>query len=343
MSAVKYDLEKRIKGRSMLKDVLPLKMPYSCNVFAANVCNFKCYYCINADSNKKMQFGISNTMLSYKDFVSIVDNFSGIYQLKSMLFTGVGEPLLNKEITQMFRYAKEKQIAEKLEVITNGSCFTEELCEDIMDSRLDRIRISLNGLSEEDYKANCCVDLDYKAFKNNLKYLYEYRNKHNKNLQIYIKIMDVMVEDACKKKQFYDEYENLCDDIFIESIMPVNNISYDDSPDKFSKTLFGENVRDNPCSICPQPFYSFSIGTKGEVYPCCQIPTPESIGNLLEKNLSEIWNGREYIDFLISVLNGEFKKLPVCDKCKKYEYMTLETDILDGYAEPLIEKYKKML
>lgn len=344
MSAEVLDLEKYLKERKLLKEVLPLEYPFTCNVLTANACNFKCFYCVNSDLDKKKAAGVSNDMLSYQDFVSIADHISSSGKLKKLIFTGVGEPLLNKEITQMFQYAKEKQIAEQVEVVTNGACLTKELCEAVVESGLDRIRISLNGLSEEDFRNNCGVDLNYKAFQSNLKYLYEYRSKHNKNIQIYIKIMDVMVEDENKKKQFYEEYSPICDEIFIEGLIPVNNITYEDNPEQFTKNFWGEELGKERklCKVCSQPFYNFVVGTQGEFYPCCQIPMPASHGNLLEQTLSDIWNSKEYHAFLISLLNGSFKELPVCATCRRYEFMTLESDRLDGSEELLIEKYKKL-
>lgn len=341
MSAEFFDLEKRSKERRSLKEILPLERPFSCNVFVANACNFKCFYCLNADLDKKKTLGISNDMLIYHDFVSIANHISSLGQLKKMVFTGVGEPLLNKDITQMFRYVKEKQISEKIEVITNGACFTKAMCEDIIESGVDRIQISLNGLSEEDFRDNCAVHVDYKAYKSNLKYLYEYRSKHNKNVKIYIKIINVMVEEENRRKQFYEEYSSICDEINIEGLMPINNISYDDNPKKFEKNFYGEDLGE-VCKVCSQPFYSFSVGTKGEFYQCCQIPMPKPFGNLINQSLSEIWNSKEYHAFLISLLNGKFKELPVCDTCRKYEFMTLESDRLDGSEELLIKKYSKL-
>lgn len=50
-----------------------------------------------------------------------------------------------------------------------------------------------------------------------------------------------------------------------------------------------------------------SIGSDGNIYPCGHVSTDgmESYGNILEQNLSEIWNGEKRKKVLKSMPNGK--------------------------------------
>ena len=62
-----------------------------------------------------------------------------------------GEPLLNKDLPQMIREAHEAGLYTI--VSTNSQAITPELAEALVQSGLDRIIISMDGLTQESYGA----------------------------------------------------------------------------------------------------------------------------------------------------------------------------------------------
>lgn len=64
----------------------------------------------------------------------------------------VGEPLLNKNVCEMIHYAKSADVAEKIEITTNGSMLNPELNQKLIDAGLDILNISVNGINEAQYK-----------------------------------------------------------------------------------------------------------------------------------------------------------------------------------------------
>ncbi len=212
--------EHKKKEREKLSQVLPLKQPYAIYFNISNICNFKCFYCVHSDNDQNSKYKRPLKMMEFDLLKRCIDYLKKEeIHLKMIDLSGLGEPLLNKEFCRMVRYIKEQNVAECVETITNASLLTKEYCDDIISSKLDKIRISLQGLSSEDYFNVSKVEMDYYKFYENIKYLY----KNKDNLFVYIKIMDVMVKDEEKKKMFFQLFSDIADEVYIESLMPITD------------------------------------------------------------------------------------------------------------------------
>ncbi len=333
-------LEKKKKEREKLADVLPLKQPYAITFNISNVCNFKCFYCAHGGIEQKIECKRPAKIMEFDVLKSCVDFLKqeGIH-LKNISLYGLGEPLLNKEFCNMVKYIKESQITDCVETITNASLLTKEYCDEIISSKLDKIRISLQGLSAEDYLQVSDITIDFDKFYENIKYLCENKG----DLFVYIKIMDVMVKEEYQKKLFFDLFEGIADEVYIEHLMSLTDfMDYSKGNSDFSKTLYGEELR--KITVCTWPFYSCIVEYDGTVCPCCVTPDPKKFEKLSEVGLDRIWNGAEYNQFLISLLSGEaYQNNFVCKACNRYKYAVLETDSLEEKKEILLECYSKKI
>lgn len=333
-------LEKKKKERRKLADVLPLLSPYAINFNISNICNFKCFYCAHGEAKREVECKRTEKVMTLDILKSCIDYIKqeGIY-LKNINLCGLGEPLLNKEFCNMVKYIKEKQVTECVETITNASLLTKEYCNKIISSKLDKIRISLQGLSGEDYLRVAGVKLDFNKLYENIKYLCENRG----SLFVYIKIMDVMVKGESQKKLFFDLFDGIADEVYIENLLPLTDyMDYSDGNSDFSKTLYGEKLE--KVTVCTQPFYSCIVDYDGTVYPCCMTPVPKKFEKLSEIGMDKIWNGIEYNKFLISLLSGDaYRDNFACKACNRYKYMLLKTDSLEEKKEILLECYSKKI
>lgn len=96
--------------------------------------------------------------------------------MKLLSLTGQGEPLINRNISKMVEIAKKNDIAERIEIITNGSLLNKEVAKSLIEAGLDTIRISIQGLSAEKYKNICNYQLNFDEFINNIRYFFENKN-----------------------------------------------------------------------------------------------------------------------------------------------------------------------
>ena len=113
--------------RNILGKVLPLERPYTIYIYVNEVCNFQCFYCIKSKSKEEQKENkIFSRQMDFEVFRKIIDNmekWGG--KIKVLLLQGWGEPLLHPDIVKMVAYAKEKRVAEKIRIISNGSLLTD--------------------------------------------------------------------------------------------------------------------------------------------------------------------------------------------------------------------------
>lgn len=69
---------------------------------------------------------------------------------QSMDLTGWGEPLLHPDLTIMIRKAKEKGLP--VSMTSNGTLLTEKMTSELIDAGLDKLAVSVDGMTPETYE-----------------------------------------------------------------------------------------------------------------------------------------------------------------------------------------------
>lgn len=323
--------------RVNLGEVLPLDTPFSLFIDVCNACNFKCKFCaIQTTEIKKFK----RQVMSWDLYKKIIDDVAQFPKpLKMLRLTANGEPLINKDLPRMIKYAKEVSeggVSEHIEIVSNASLLTPELSDAIIDAGLDRIRISIEAINAKGYEEMCGGKIDWDKFIGNIKYFYE----HRRQCEVYIKTVDAAAKTEEEKELFYKEFEDICDKISIEHVIPMwsdyNKIYTDFDIEK--EGLHGHAMKS--INICPFPFYSFVINPDGEVTVCCSDWKREiSMGNAQTENICDIWRGEKYRNFLLGMIeNGRINNHSVCATC---EYPIFDAvDDLDGYREQLLNQFE---
>lgn len=98
-------------------------------------------------------------------------------KLKMLRFADLGEPLLHRNIAEMIACAKEANIAESVDSVTNGALLTPELSDALIEAGLDRLRISANGLSAEDFARNTDAKVDFERYVEQIEYFCRHRSR----------------------------------------------------------------------------------------------------------------------------------------------------------------------
>ncbi|WP_271629577.1 radical SAM/SPASM domain-containing protein [Caldicellulosiruptor sp. DIB 104C] len=324
--------------RKILAKSLPLNTPFVVQIFPVYACNFKCSYCMHAIPKDKRGYISENVFMNMDVYKKIIDDITHFNnRLKVLRFVGLGEPLLHRNIAEMVRYAKERNIAENVEIITNGLLLNKKLSISLIEAGLDKLRVSIQGISAEKYKNIAGVDIDFELLLDNLRFFYENRG----NTKVYIKVIDCALENENEENNFFEIFGDICDFIAIEHLVPiVEQIDYNklSKGKPFNLTANGTSVLD--VKICPQPFYMMEINPDGNVFPCCSVPYPISVGNVLEESVVDIWNGPKFTTFRRRMLEGVQHASYICSKCKSYKYRIFKEDVLDDYAEQLKKLYE---
>lgn len=321
--------------RVFLHEMIPLETPLVIFIEPSRSCNFRCSYCYHSfsDEQKKKNNFADKGVMDYNLYTNIIDDISQLpKKIKCLHLTSRGEPLINKKLPDMVRYAKEKDIASRINIVTNGALLTPKLNKDLIESGVDSIKISIQGIRQEDYRNIAGVDINISSFIKNIKNLYEIK----KNCQIFIKISDLALKNEDDKKIYFEMFSEICDGISIEHIFDIDNEVNLNLNKQNDKSVYSD--KRNNVQVCPLPFYVLNISFNGEVIPCCYY-NMQTFGNLKNTSISEIWNSRSLKQFRISLLR-EKRKNGLCQECNIPDYTIDEKDILDDYSEKLIKYFE---
>jgi len=174
-----------------LEELVPLKTPISAHVDISSLCNYRCSFCFQADTQGMKDVGLKRGFMEFSMFKKIVDEFSDFPEkIKKIKIGNHGEPTLHSEVVKMVDYASKSGSADIIEMFTNGSKLTPELNEGFVRAGLQRINISLEGLSDERYMAVAGTKQVFQEIIDGVKSLYEIKTRENSELQIYVKIAD---------------------------------------------------------------------------------------------------------------------------------------------------------
>lgn len=323
------------KNRVNLQDVIPLKAPLTLFIDPCNACNFNCKFCAMQTSDRNLKF--KKQLMDFELFKSIIDDLkSNNIKLKMLRLAANGEPLLHPQFSEFVRYAKQAEVSDYIETITNGSKLNPELNEKLVNSGIDRIRISVEAVDKEGYERIAGVSINFDEFIENILDLYK---RSEGKCEVYIKTVDVAVETKEKQELFYKLFQDRCDKIFIDSIVPVWS-DFDEINQRFNMEknggVHGQQLK--KVVVCPFPFYSCVVNPNGDITLCCSDWERKAIiGNINDKTLLEIWNGEEMRKFWISLLEGKRFEITPCDKCLYPNYNC--TDYIDPYANDILKNF----
>ena len=314
--------------RTMLRDDLPLNTPYLIQIFPAYACNFRCTFCLHSLDRSKHGYISDCAFMDIELYKKCIDDMKQFpRKLKMLRFAAIGEPLLHPQIADMIAYAKQADIADSVDIVTNGSMLTNELSDKLIDAGLDRLRISVDGISDESFLANTGTKVGFGDYVERIKYFHD----HNKSAYIYIKIIDYMIQRPGERERFFSTFVPICDSIAVEHLTPtISEIDYD----SFSGNIKADKPQNGEVllhtNICPQSFYMMQINPDGKVVPCCSMKYPAVLGDTRINSVCDIWSGSEFNRFRLRMLDGVKKAGNVCRECNLYLYDLHEEDILDS-------------
>ncbi len=166
-------------------------------------CNLKCVMCPRGGVH-----GLVNGRRGAMDmelFKKIIEKFRDEnVRVRELWLANWGEPLLNPLFPEMARYAKSRLSGAKIIAFTNLNCLTDPYA--VVSSGLDRLEVSLSGMSQEVYSKNH-VGGDIKMVLENISDLVSAKKRLRGAMEIVVKFHDyvynkaeaVLAKDFCRK------------------------------------------------------------------------------------------------------------------------------------------------
>jgi len=320
-----------------LHSLLPLDVPLSVHVYPSYKCNFRCNYCIHAFSTEEMkQKGFSREKMNMDTFLNIVDGLKEYEEkVKAVIFAGHGEPLTHENIADMVRLLKEAEVAERVEITTNGSLLTKDMSDKLISSGVDRLKVSIQGTTADKYKSIAKYNIDYDSFLEKLTYFYD----NKESTEVYIKIIDAVLEGEGDEKKFRRMFEPVSDYVDVEYLIPfINGIDHLSLKESFDKCKQGHAIASD---ICSMPFYMQVVAPNGDILPCCSVDVPTVIANVNEVSLIDAWHSHAMLQFQRCMLRDKSENL-VCKGCSVPSYGLQVGDYLDNHRERLANLYSEL-
>ncbi len=333
---MKAELKPRInlEGRTALEEAVPLATPLIVSVDPSSACNFQCRFCPTGDRQLMRQIGRWQGVLSLDLFEKLIADLAEFEQpLKVLRLYKDGEPLLNKRLPEMISLARHANCAGKIDTTTNASLLTPELATRLVDAGLDRINISIDGLSDQQYWEFTQTKVRFEEVVANVKFFYENRGR----CEVAVKTMGEFLDDEEKASRFFETFGNISDRIFVEYTSPCWP-GFD--VEKYTGVdiqlgIFGNPIGD--VEVCPYIFYSLAINADGTVSLCsADWERTLVIGDLRKESLRSIWDGDVLRQHQLAHLGGHRADNDTCAACRRLSHALL--DNIDPYAGVLLDR-----
>jgi radical SAM protein with 4Fe4S-binding SPASM domain len=252
-------------------------LPYIINIDSVNACNLACPFCVTGTKQLDRRKALFPTAKAKK----LIDNVSSHALLAR--FHNWGEPFLNKEIFELVRYAHEAKIHTT--VSSNLSIEVDNLAEKILDSGLDNLHISIDGLTQstlEIYRRNANLELILKNIKEIVD-LKRKRGSRTPRIEMAFLVFrhnehELARLDEMKRELGVDAFTASSAFIYHDTFVPENR--------RFPPS---QHIWSNNCHYL---YSELMVEADGKVSPCCTNTSDKfDVGNVDEINdLHEFWN-----------------------------------------------------
>ncbi len=324
------------QNRQCLGEVLPLDTPFSVVLDASEKCNFKCPYCFRAlpAEEKKRFYPWQNQLMKWEVFTRAVEQLGEFPQpIKKISLSNHGEPLCNKRLPEMIKHIKKKKVADRIEIHTNASLLDEQYALDLAASGIDRIIVSLQGLSSAKYKATVHANISYEKLLASLTTLY----KNKINTIVYIKIPDSLITEE-EQHVFFDTFSPIADKIFIEKTLSLwkgQNQEKEEHTNKFNQSIEYQQT-------CSLTFYTLVVAPDGTIYSCTQPEISFNIGTIYNTTLQKSWNSKIRLHFLKKQLLSGRSAIKDCADCYIAQNSIMnEKDSLNTYRDAVLNRLQE--
>lgn len=240
--------------------------------------------------------------------------------LINLTFYFQGEPYLNPDFLKMVNHASENKIYTITS--TNAHYLNNENAKKTIESKLDKLIISIDGTTQntyEQYRVGGHLDKVIEGAKNVVKWRKELKSKTP-----YIVFQFLVVKP--NQHQIEDIYK-LADEIGVDEVKLKTAQVYDfengndliPTIEKYSRYKQMPNgkwqIKNKLLNQCWRMWSGCVITWDGLVVPCCfDKDAKHQLGDLKQMSFKEIWFSDKYNSFRKSVLKSR-KEIDICTNC----------------------------
>ena len=165
-------VEKRLQFVNFNKKSLPL--PTEIEISESGICNRKCSFCPRSDPN----FVHKKEFISNKLHLKLCNELKALNYRGTIRYSGFVEPLLDKNIFNLIKMAKDKLPDSNVELVTNGDVLNLARLKKLFTHGLNKILISAyDGKQEADKLEELCLRSKLKSDQYIVRHRYLHENQ----------------------------------------------------------------------------------------------------------------------------------------------------------------------
>ena len=288
-----------------------LPFPKVLRIEPASQCNLACIHCPTGTIDMDRGIMQESTFEKILQEVSLHKD-----EIKVIVLYHGGEPLLNKNFAKMIQKLKDINPHFFLKTVSNGMALTQERSRELIESKLDAIEFSLDGISAQESEF-IRKKSDVIKIVANIKKLITFKQETN----------TICPEISIATTQFFSKEYPLSD-------YPNPNVptwlkeTFNEKDIKEFKTTYtmkwphmGDTgmfdfikVERVPASYCDHIINTMTIRADGSVVPCCfDLTSQLTMGNIQNNSLLDIWMNEKYNFLRVSIENK--KLVSICKNC----------------------------
>jgi radical SAM protein with 4Fe4S-binding SPASM domain len=272
--------------------------PLHLDIEPTSACNLKCPMCPRTILLEDEYSDLEINSMDLDTYKKIIDEAAeiGVYSIK---LNWRGESLINKNIVEMVRYAKEKGIVDVM-FNTNAVLLNEQTSKELIEAGLDKIFFSFDSPYKEKYE-EIRIGANFEETLRNIQNFKKVRDKLKSSSPL-TRIAIVRMETNQRE---FNDFVELFKDI-VDVIAYLDYIEYHDPKIK----------EYNPDFACSQLWQRMFISTEGDMMVCCtDIKKDFIVGNIHKDTIKNTWKNQKYQRIRELHKRGNYNEVPMCAKC----------------------------
>lgn len=273
-----------------------------------SICNLKCVMCPYKDMTRP------NQMMDFEIFRKAVDEvhaYNGPIWLHHL-----GEPLAHPECFEQIRYAKSRGL--ECGISTNATLLNETRAAKLLESGLDRVILSMDGVTKETYE-RLREPANFEKVVGNIEAFLRRKREGGFRAPHTVVQLIYMKETEDQVQEFKRRWGPLADEVHIkmfstwaEQVERITELS--EAKHRYNPDHTLSDAR-HPCSYL---WRNLVVLANGDVTPCCvDYDARMVMGNVREQTLAQIWNGERFVRTRRDHLAGRYTD--TCATCREWQ------------------------
>ena len=292
-------------------------MPIALAVEPTTACNLGCPECPSGLKSFTRPTG----KIEVEQFQYYIDQLSK--HLVYLNFYFQGEPFLHKGLLDMVAHASRLGIYTATS--TNAHFLTDENAKKTIESGLDRLIISIDGVTQSSYE-KYRVHGELNKVLDGTKKILEWRKKLNSNTPYVIFQFLVVRHNELEIKNIKKLAKEIGVDELRLKTAQINDYKEDPNQliplnNKYSRYTKKNNGQIVPKSRlynhCWKMWHSNVVTWDGKVLPCCfDKDAKYELGNLNNDSMYKVWESKNYHEFRKELMRSR-KNIDICSNCSE--------------------------